>query len=250
MNVREAERGDRSDVKDIAKRSFQASYSLSPDQIEKIVETVFAEDEISERVDDPDVLLSVAEEADGDDILGFADVDIEDEEGVLQWLHVDPDARGRGVGTRLVERIGENLNGRNLSFTASVIKEAREGGEFLEQFGLQQEGSSRIGIGGETFFVHRYSTNGEKHEANEPKVEVPRSITIDGDELLVDGDESIPATEAPFFSIYVDDSFEQRHGYFCSNCGGTDVAADGLDRLECGDCGNIHLADEWDAAYL
>lgn len=250
MNVREAHRDDRSDVRNIAEQSFQASYSLSPEQIERIVDAVFAEDPLTDRLEDPNVLMYVVEAAEDNGILGFVDVEIEDDEGVLQWLHVDPEARGQGVGTTLVERTQAALDERNLSFTASVIDKASEGGEFLEQFGLHQDGSSQIEIGDEDFFVHRYATSGEKHEANEPAVEVPKSIEIDGEELLVDSEEAIPATEAPFFSIYLDESFEQRHGYFCSNCGGTDVSADGLDRLECGNCGNMHLADEWDAAYL
>ena len=41
-----------------------------------------------------------------------------------------------------------------------------------------------------------------------------------------------------------------RWGYFCSECASTDVSADGLDRLECGNCGNTHRADQWDDAYL
>ncbi len=89
-----------------------------------------------------------------------------------------------------------------------------------------------------------------QEDANEPTVPVPESTPTDGTDRPVDRDETIPGREAPFFPTYSGEDRTERYGYFCSNCGSTDVSADGLDRLECGACGNLHLADEWDDSYL
>ena len=53
-----------------------------------------------------------------------------------------------------------------------------------------------------------------------------------------------------FFSVYTADDHDEPYGYLCSQCASTDVTADGLDRLECGDCGNAYRVDEWDGSYL
>ena len=95
-------------------------------------------------------------------------------------------------------------------------------------------------------------TEGQSTETpNQPTVTVPEFVTVDGTDRPVDRDERVPGSEAPFFTMYsTDDETEEPYGYFCSQCGSTNVSIDGLDRLECGDCGNTHLADEWDDAYL
>jgi ribosomal protein S27AE len=105
-------------------------------------------------------------------------------------------------------------------------------------------------VGGEEFAVTMFIEGEGTETSNEPTVAVPESVTVDGVDRPVDRDDSIPGREAPFFTLYVADDTEEAYGYFCSQCGSTDVSADGLDRLECGNCGNAHLADEWDDAYL
>lgn len=249
MEIRPAVRDDHAEIEDIARRSFQESYSLSPAQIDVIVGGAFAEDTLAGRIDDPDVLLFVAEDTDEGGVLGFVDTEL-GEEGVLRWLHVDPIARGKGVGTALVERVQADLSERGLPLVARVLEEASEGSEFLERFGLHQSGSAELEVEGDRFFEHVYTAAAEDHEPNEPAVEIPDHVDVDGRKLPVDRETKIPGTEAPFFHIYADESREEKYGYLCSNCGNTDVTTDGLDRLECGNCGNRHLADDWDAAYL
>lgn len=250
MDVHDADEADRPEIRDIAERSFQASYSLSPEQIATLIDHDFADEALADRIEDPDALVLVAESPSDDGVLGFADVELGDG-GVLRWLHVDPEARGQGVGTALVERVQEELADRGgAALTARVLEDAVEGGEFLERFGLRQSDSSRYEFDGESFVERVYTEGESEHDANEPAVEVPERVDVDGDERPVDREEAIPGAQAPFFRIYASDARDQNYGYFCSNCGSTDVSADGLDRLECGNCGNEHLADEWDAAYL
>lgn len=251
MNIRKAEADDRRTIADIAERSFQSSYSLSPEQITVIVEHDFPEEALADRIEDPDHLLVVAEdEVDGETrVAGFAAVDLDS--GTLDWLHVDPEARGGGVGTRLFERAREAVADGDGRLSARVLEEATEGGEFCTQFGFGERDTVEVEFGGERFFAHVF-TEGEStdEEPGEPVVDVPERVRVDGDELFVDREDEIPGVEAPFFPVYREDAHEERYGFLCSNCGSTDISADGLDRLECGECGNVHLADEWDDAYL
>jgi len=81
-------------------------------------------------------------------------------------------------------------------------------------------------------------------------VTVPENVDVEGESLPVDREDAIPGRDAPFFRIYSDEDRESAYGYFCSECGSTDVSADGLNRLVCGECGNLRRADDWDGSYL
>jgi GNAT superfamily N-acetyltransferase len=251
MEIRPADADDREGIRAIARDSFQSSYSLSPQQIETLIEGAFADPALADRLDDPDAVVLVAESApDGTDtveVRGFVDVD-DGAIRTIRWLHVDPEARGEGIATALIERVREEDAGRPL--TARVLDDAVEGHEFLERFGLKRDGNDHVAVGGEEFAVAVFTSDGEEEAPNEPTVTVPESVTGDGVERTVDRDEPVPGREAPFFPVYSGEGHDDPYGYFCSGCGSTDVAADGLDRLKCGDCGNEHLADEWDSAYL
>lgn len=252
MDIRTAEVTDWNAISDLAERSFGASYSLSPDQIEIIVDHDFSEEALTNRLQDSDYLVLVAEGTveENEGIFGFADVELAGGP-TLRWLHVDPIARGRGIGTALFERVREDAAEMGQSdLTARVLEDAVEGGDFLEKFGYHRTDSADLDFEGETFAEQLYTKGEEEIKANEPTVDVPEQLTVDGDRRPVDKDESIPGTEAPFFRILTTEGSEDIYGYFCSNCESTDIAGDGLDRLECSNCGNEHLPDEWDAAYL
>jgi len=249
MEVRPASEDDRSVIRDIGRDSFETSYSLSPLQIDSIVEDVFSEQALGDRIEDPESMVLVAED-DEDGVVGFVDGEFGDE-GVLRWLHVDPGARGRGAGTSLVEEAREQFEDRDIAFTARVLEEASEGKGFLERFDLHPSDSVHPDYADENLQEWVFRTGGEEENgSNEPAVEVPESVSVGGDELPLDRDDPIPGTESPFFQVYTSEAFEERYGFFCSNCGSTDVSADGLDRLECSNCGSEHRADEWDSAYL
>lgn len=249
MDIRPAEPADRSSIAAIARESFRSSYALSPGQIETIVDEEFAEGTLAGRLEDPDVSLLVAEDADADTdgVQGFVDV-VGGSERTIRWLHVDPQSRGSGVATALLERVGETDPGTPLA--ARILEDAVEGGEFLEGFGLEPDGNDEMELGGEEFAVDRYAEGNGTEDGNEPTVPVPESVDAEGAERPLDRDEQVAGRDAPFFPTYAGEARTDAYGYFCSNCGGTDVSADGLDRLECGECGNLHLADEWDDSYL
>lgn len=245
MEIRRAEAADHGIVEALARDSFRSSYALSPQQIDTVVEHEFGPDAFAARVEDPEEVVFVAE--DDDDVRGVLTLRT-DEERTIRWLHVDPDARGEGVATELIERAVESGNGTPLS--ARVLEDAVEGGEFMERFGLERTGTDRTTIGEEEFSVTVFSEGHGTEDANEPTVAVPASVTVDGGDRPVDRERRIPGRNAPFFVVYSSAAREDRYGFLCSHCGSTDVAADGLDRVECGECSNIHLADEWDGSYL
>ncbi len=246
IELRTATVDDCEAIEAVAERSFQASYSLSPEQLEGIVEAEFGRDHLTARVEDDGSLLLVAVEEGA--IVGFADADLE--VGTLRWLHVDPMSRGQGVGTALVERIEGAFTRRGKPFTAQVLDEATEGDSFLERFGLNRTGTTKVEFRSQELAAHVYSKRGDGTDPNEPEVTVPDRVVVAGRERPLDREAPISGSESPFFLTYAGPERTERHGFFCSNCGSTDVSADGMDRIECNDCGNNHLADEWDDAYL
>ena len=249
MNVRPAESDDREQIRAIARDSLQSSYSLSPEEIKMILEEEFNDASLADLLNDANTAVLVVEEmVEGTEaIRGFITVEI-GTEATIRWLHVDPAARGEGVATALLERVREQFAEKPIA--ACILDEAVEGGEFLEGFGLKQGDHDHILVGGEEFAVTMFTEGQSTETPNEPTVTVPESVTVDGVDRFVDRDDSVPGSEAPFFTVYTEDDEEDPYGYFCSQCGSTDVSIDGLDRLECGNCGNTHLADEWDDAYL
>jgi GNAT superfamily N-acetyltransferase/ribosomal protein S27AE len=249
MNVRPAESADREQISAIAHDSLQSSYSLSPDQIEMILEEEFDDTALTDLLDDSDTTVLVVEETvdDTETVRGFITVEI-GTEATIRWVHVDPAARGGGIATALLNRVREQFAEKPIA--ACILDEAVEGGEFLEGFGLKQGDHDHLLVGGEEFAVTMFTEGQSTETPTEPTVTVPESVTVDGVDLSIDRDDSVPGSEAPFFTVYSADGEEEVYGYFCSQCGSTDVSIDGLDRLECGDCGNTHLADEWDDAYL
>lgn len=249
MEIRPADSADESRIREVAENSFRSSYSLSPQEIEAILGDAFADTALTDRLDDPDVTVLVAEvDGDGEDaVQGFVDATIGDE-ATIRWLHVDPTARGRGIGTALIERCREENEETPLA--ARLLADAVEGSEFLTGFGLERSDSDRSEFGGEEYVIDVYTEGPETGVSNEPAVPVPDAVDLDGAKRHLDREDRIPGRKAPFFSLYADTRGDEEYGYFCSQCGSTDVSADGLDRLVCNECGNLHKADEWDEAFL
>lgn len=247
MDVRPATSDDAARLREIGEASFRASYSLSPDQIETLVGVVFSGERLAEHVDDPETLVVVAEDDGG--IVGFVDVEM-GAEAAIQWLHVDPESRGLGAGTRLFERAQSEAADRDLPVVARVLSENEEGKGFPERFGLRRSGKAKLEVGSEDLFEEVYAEDGVLETvAGESSVEVPETTDVDGEPHRVDESDRSPGVDGPFFGVYAADG-DEHVGYFCGNCGSTDVGSDSLGRLACQDCGNKHLADRWDAAYL
>jgi GNAT superfamily N-acetyltransferase/ribosomal protein S27AE len=248
VNIRPATADDVGAIESTAQRSFRASYALSPQQLETLLDERFSAEALGDRLDgDASVFVVDPVDATGGDVdlAGFTELDAD---GTMRWLHVHPESRGRGVATTLLERVEDEVGGSRLR--AQLLEQASEGSSFLQRFDLEWAASESIEVGGERFDVQMYERDGVEKAPNEPAIDVPREVTVDDEPGVVQRDEELSGTDAPFYPVYESDAYDQAVGFLCSSCGATSVVADQLDRLECTECQNTHRADEWDPAYL
>lgn len=71
----------------------------------------------------------------------------------------------------------------------------------------------------------------------------------DGTTLFVARDQAERGEKGPFYVVYRSEDRETRWGFWCGNCDSLDVAVDTMGRIRCNVCGNLHRAEEWDAAH-
>ncbi|RBI62169.1 GNAT family N-acetyltransferase [halophilic archaeon] len=289
MQLREPSDDDAARIREVTESAMTTSYALSPQQIENIAETTFGEEPLSEAFDDDGTVLVVAEadaetsdEAGGGGegtVIGVAVGEVEDGKGVLRWVLVDPEQRGRGAGAELFENGVERLRDRDVERVEATALEANtEGHQFFEEFGFVRVDERQIEVGGETLVEYVYSEepNAEQSEAAEsgdggtaetgaegeettdfPNTETRdgelTATTEDGDRVYVAREETESGTEASFFVAYSEEAYEERYGYYCGNCGSLDTVVDDVGRIECGECGNVHAtrsSEEYDDSYL
>ncbi|MFC5972350.1 GNAT family N-acetyltransferase [Halomarina salina] len=257
---RAADPDDADRIRAVAESSMTASYSLSPRELDAVVEDQFSPERQQEWTDDEDTVFLVTE-SDGT-VVAVTKAAVDGEQGDVRWLFVDPEHRGQGHATELLESILDELDERGATeVRALALTENQEGEAFFERFDFQQVDEQDVEFGGQELTEHVYSRDaeeGEPREREEPSDEPSefpedgRATTDDGTEVRVDRDEERSGTKAPFFATYVGDDGEQ-HGFFCSNCGATDTAMNGMERLECQSCGNQHKPDgseQYDDGYL
>ena len=254
MDVHEPDTVDGEAVRDVAGRSLRASYGLSPETIDALVHEHQSDDRLDELAADDRSVVVVAEGEDG--VAGFAQGDVDDEDrGNVRWHHVAPEARGRGVGTALFERVEAALEERGAdSVCAHVLSDNMEGAQFFERFGYAEGDTTSVEIDGEEYSVNLFVPEGETEadsgdDRTDPG-EVPETVADDGETLYVDRETEMPGDKGPFFELYSDEGRESLYAYWCSHSENVVAAGDDLGRLECPDCGNVHRADEWDEAYL
>lgn len=251
MNVRTATPADTPSIRDVARRSLQASYTLSPQTITTGIGEWYGEAQLEESLESGDRLLLVVE-VDGQ-VVAFSEstltagrpwvVDESDRgrDAMLLWLHVDPDYRGEGVAGKLFEETMDRLREAGASaIQGRVLANNQDGTGFFESQGFERVGRTEIEIGGRNQIEYRYiaeQTGLEPLESSEETV-------------YVDHDESERGSTAPFHIVYTDDGRENRYGYYCDNCGELANAMDAMGRIECDSCGNRRKPTRWDAAYM
>lgn len=260
MNIREATTDDRSAIRDIAQRSLEASYSLSPRTIESAIRQWYDEETLEEALTDEDIVFLVAEEGGGDgaEVVGYAEGVLERDtgEGDVLWVHVDPAARGGSVGTDLFERVREDLYELGADrLRGLVLEDNREGNDFYERFGFEKSEERTAMIDGEPYVEFVYVENGAETESEaepiEEDVSLPETVEASsGEEVLLDHEDADMGSKGPFFVAYTDREHTERYGYYCGNCGTLDTAMDPMGRVQCNDCGNLRKPTRWDAAYL
>lgn len=156
MEIRTATPADREAIEDVAERSLNASYSLSPATIEGAAEQWYGADQFAEKLDDDHVILLVAET---DSVVGFSESFrvAGRGQGDLLWLHVHPEHRGRGIGSELYERTRERLLEEGVQYIRSrVLADNRSGASFYEDRGFERVGRDRLDIDGDQFEEYIY----------------------------------------------------------------------------------------------
>lgn len=261
--IRPAESGDLDRLSSIAEASMTVSYGTSPEKIDAVVESEFGTDPLAEKLDDPDVTLVVAEGE--DEPVGFVEAADDSEAGSVRWIHVDPDYRGAGTGGTLFERAVAEVGDGSERVRKYVISSNAEGRGFIEHLGYEKTDEREVEIGGHNFVEYVYAESqedrsdgsddqsGTSEPAKQPPVDdsdLPQSVPSDDGELYLD-EGSAMGTEGAFSRVYVDEDLTEQYGFYCDNCGSTDVSMDSMQRLRCPDCGNTRTADaDYDDSYL
>ncbi|WP_327053062.1 GNAT family N-acetyltransferase [Halomicrococcus gelatinilyticus] len=244
MQVREARTEDIADIRDVASRSLEASYSHVLDEatIEKAIAEWYERGRLESEITSQGTLFVVAEE--GGDVVGFSQSEVLPDvpEANVLWIHVDPDHRDGGVGTTLLGRTRERLQELdNDAISGFVLADNEEGNEFYRSHGFRKVDERTADIGDEEFAENVYTDTDQA---------ILEPYDVDGRTLYVNRAESSRGSEAPFYVAFADEDGEDRYGYFCSNCESFDTAMDSMERIRCNDCGNQRKGARWDASYL
>jgi len=241
MNVRRARSSDDAAVREVAHRSLEASYTLSPQTIEGAVTQWYDTDEFDAKLSDDSVLFLVA--VDDDEVVGFSEAQVvEGGAGDVLWLHVSPDYRGEGIGEALFDATRERLAERGTtSLRGRVLRDNPTGNEFYEAQGFTRVGEGTVTIDGTDHVENVYAAE---------QGEVETLLDEDGAEVYLDREDRDRGSVAPFVAVYSDPGRTRRYGFYCTNCENLANAMDAMGRIECPACGNQRKPTRWDAGYL
>ncbi|PSQ60250.1 MAG: GNAT family N-acetyltransferase [Halobacteriales archaeon SW_9_67_25] len=242
MEIREARPGDRPAIRDVARRSMQASYSLDPTAIVVAIEEWYDENRLKDMLNDDDKLLLVVE-AD-EQVVAFSDsVRTGESTAEILWLHVDPDYRGEDYGEKLFEATRNHL--RSIGATnlrGRVLADNAGGNAFYERQGLVKVGEAEVKIDGTPFLENVYA-----------EVEAERIGELelgDGTTVYVDHENQEIGSIDDFHVVYTTREGEEIYGYWCARCESFANAMDAMGRIQCDECGNARKPTRWDAAYM
>ncbi|WP_324663091.1 GNAT family N-acetyltransferase [Haloarcula sediminis] len=242
MELRRARPSDSPAIRDVARRSLGASYSLDPQAITSAIEEWYGEDRLAAMLDDPDHVLLVADHA--GQVVAFSDsVVAAADTATLLWLHVDPAHRGEGIATDLFDATRDELERLDvMNLRGRVLAENTEGNDFYDQRGFHQIGTDTVEIDGESYIENIYA---ESEQWGREAVDTP-----DGRTVYVDHDNHERGSKATFHVVFTEREGDDKYGYFCSNCNTLALAMDSMGRIECESCGNVRKPVRWDAAYM
>jgi ribosomal protein S18 acetylase RimI-like enzyme len=242
MEIREARPIDRPAIRDVARRSMQASYSLDPTAIVGAVDEWYDENRLKNMFNDENKVLLVVE-VDGQ-VVGFADTVLTGENTAeILWLHVDPDYRGEDYGEQLFEATRNHL--REMGATnlrGRVLADNPGGNTFYQNWGLVKVGEEEVDIDG-TPYVENVYAELETERMEETTLE-------DGTTVYIDHENEETGSIGDFHVVYTERNGEDIYGYWCAECETFANAMDAMGRIQCDECGNARRPTRWDAAYL
>lgn len=241
MDVREASSQDRPAIRDVARRSLQTSYSLTPSAINGAVEEWYDENRLKDMLSDDDKLLLVGD-AD-EQVVAFTESHRTDENTAeLLWLHVDPDYRGEGYGELLYEQTRDHLAELGVtSIQARVLADNAGGNTFYQDKGLSKVGEEEVDIDGTSYVENVYAEVGQ---------EGIEALELAEQTVYIDHDNTEQGSIAPFRVIYTEEDGSEIYGYWCTKCESLANAMDAMGRIQCDNCGNARKPTRWDSAYL
>lgn len=241
MEIRQARTQDRPAIRDVARRSLEASYPLNPKAITGAIAEWYGESRLRNMLSDEEKLLLVVEH-DGQ-VVAFSDTVITGEETAeLLWLHVDPDYRGENYGRLLFEATRDRLAETDVTYLMGrVLADNADGNFFYQQQGLSKVGEEEVDIDGTTYIENVYA------EVEDSGIE---AVDANGQTVYVNHDSTETGSLAPFHVVYTERSGEDIYGYWCSKCEDFANAMDAMGRIQCDSCGNSRKPTRWDSAYM
>jgi ribosomal protein S18 acetylase RimI-like enzyme len=247
MEFREAEPGDGGDIRSVALASLHASYDdvLGEETVDEAFENWYDPDVLAADLDSDELAFVVAEDDDGS-VVGFSHVHVrhEQDEGRIQWLHVHPDNRGSGVGSRLLEHTRDVLQARGIGHVSGeVLADNVAGNEFYRGHGFSLRDQYTVEVGGR-FVAENVYDDAEVEPADLEPVETPEGT------MYADMSDEHRGKHAPWYPVYRSEDGTRRYGWFCAGCESVDNAMDAMGRVQCNDCENARKPERWDAAYL
>lgn len=144
VTVRPARPDDAAAVRRVAERSWHEAHDhiVGPETVEAFIDEFYAVEMLRERVHDDDAVFLVAESGDGA-VVGFVEAvpDGDDGDWELNRIYADPDAWGRGVGSRLLERLESDIRSRGGTGLRLVVMADNDVGVgFYESAGFERVG--------------------------------------------------------------------------------------------------------------
>jgi len=274
MDISRPEPDDVEDVRNVTFRSMRASYAISPEEIDASMEEWFDESRLSAAFDEDDgeFLVARRDTDDGRGVVGYAEGRVANDGsiGLVEWVHVDPEARGEGIGMDLFEQLREQLSeSGSEEVRARMLSANVEGQGFFEHLGMVLVDETTIEAGETEFDVEVYADESvvdpddrledwddlaeDRDDLEGAEIDpdaLPETVDTDEGTFYVDQEETLTGSDGPFLLIYDRADQDQLYGYYCSICASTVEAMDGLGRIVCEVCGNVHRPDDWDDSYL
>jgi ribosomal protein S18 acetylase RimI-like enzyme len=246
MEIHEATPEDGGDIRAVALASLHASYDdiLGEETVDEAFENWYDPDVLRLDLESDDLAFVIAE--DDDDVVGFSHVHVRDrqEEGRIQWLHVHPDHRGGGVGSRLLEHTRDVLHARAIEHVSGeVLADNVAGNEFYRDHGFSLRDQYTVQVGG------RFVAENVYDDASVEPADLEPLETEDGT-MHVDVSDEHRGKLASWYPVYGSEDGTRRYGWYCGNCESVDNAMDAMGRVQCNACDNARKPERWDAAYL
>ncbi|QLD88578.1 GNAT family N-acetyltransferase [Natronomonas salina] len=151
MEFRPATTDDLEAIRAIARDSWETDYPdiVSRETIDEGFEDWYASDELARELREGDATMLLAVE--DDQPVGFAHGIVSEGVGNVLRLYVRPEARGRGVGSDLLERTAERLGDEGADHLRAMVLEDNETGRaFYRSAGFEAVDDAETKIGSET----------------------------------------------------------------------------------------------------